>query len=677
MYTSFYKLSELPFNISTDTRFLWRGEKHEEALANLKYGLLEANGYVVLTGDVGTGKTTLVNALIENLDDNVIVANINHPTLETVEFFHLVAKTYDPSAEIKSKTEFLFFFKSFLQKSHAAGKVVLLVIDEAHCLSKELLEEIRLLSNMEHAGMKLINIFFVGQNEFKESMLCKQFRALRQRITLFYDIEPFSESETLKYVSHRLKVAGAKKQLFTREAIREIQNFTCGYPRLINILCGRCLLTGYVKDSRVIDKAIVMECVNEIRFLDPNASAVPEKNIDMHSDRYPTLTVNELPEPMVSLKNEHPHREETREDVAIKPEVLQGNFGKTHRKKNRLPVMPIVLLGFLGLGLYGAALTMNIDLKSEAAAILDRLDKFDWMNDVQESRKTARPDISLIAEQQRGEVHQLAIGQLPEVPEKLLTPEPDQSKEIEEEVAAPKNLTVTAEEPVREETGPAKFSPPEEQSPAASQSAEIKAVEPSQLPQSTTLELASAALQRNNFQTAIDLLEADKNSAGAADSKKTYAKALVGRAEQLMAASPVEAEILFHKAVEVDPENIKAHFNLGKIYTRSKEYALAIDAYRNAGTLDPGMSDAFFNLGFIYATTGMYEDAEKLFLRVVGLEPDYLDKALFNLAVIQEKLGKDKECLDNLQMAVRINPENQKVRDYLKRFSGPAEEIVR
>ena len=178
MYLPLYKLLEKPFNISTDPRFLWRGEKHEEALANLKYGLLEPNGYVVLTGEVGTGKTTLVNALIETLDDSVLVANINNPTLDTIEFFNQVAKTYDASAEITSKTEFLFFLNSFLEKAHAGGKAVLLVIDEAHRLTKELLEEIRLLSNIEKAGTKLISIFFVGQKELEEILLSKQCNAL-------------------------------------------------------------------------------------------------------------------------------------------------------------------------------------------------------------------------------------------------------------------------------------------------------------------------------------------------------------------------------------------------------------------------------------------------------------------------------------------------------------------
>ncbi|MFT5700471.1 MAG: general secretion pathway protein A, partial [Desulforhopalus sp.] len=207
MYLSFYNLSKKPFTISADPRFLWQGENHKEAFATLKYGLLDLNGFVVLTGDVGTGKTTLLNALIETLDDSVYVANINHPTLEPLDFFRIIAKAYDPSAEITNKAEFLLFLNNFLQKAHADGKVVLLIIDEAHRLSKELLEEIRLFSNIEQAGKKLINIFFVGQDEFNEIIQLPECRALRQRITLFYDLEPLTENETPEYVAHRLMIA--------------------------------------------------------------------------------------------------------------------------------------------------------------------------------------------------------------------------------------------------------------------------------------------------------------------------------------------------------------------------------------------------------------------------------------------------------------------------------------
>ncbi|MFZ1202092.1 MAG: AAA family ATPase, partial [Desulfobacterales bacterium] len=188
MYLSFYNLSEKPFRIDTDPRFLWFGEKHQEALAVLKYGVLDRNGFVVLTGGIGTGKTTLLNALLESLGDDVLVANINNPKLEILDFLKIVARTYDPAAVVDGKADFILNFTRFLQQAHADGRIVLLVIDEAHRLSQDLLEEIRLLSNAEKAGKRLINIFFIGQNELKQSLLLPECCALRQRVTLFYDI---------------------------------------------------------------------------------------------------------------------------------------------------------------------------------------------------------------------------------------------------------------------------------------------------------------------------------------------------------------------------------------------------------------------------------------------------------------------------------------------------------
>jgi Tfp pilus assembly protein PilF len=194
--------------------------------------------------------------------------------------------------------------------------------------------------------------------------------------------------------------------------------------------------------------------------------------------------------------------------------------------------------------------------------------------------------------------------------------------------------------------------------------------------QPTTLELASAALKQQNFKMAIELLEADR-SRDARNSQKTkelYSKALVGQAGRTMKKSPSEAEGLLRIAVENDPGNVRAHFNLGKVYTQTKVYALAIDAYQKAVTLNPNFSDAIFNLGFIYAETGKYKEAEKLFARVVRLKPSYLDKALFNLAMVQEKLGKEKESLAILQKAAAVRPENQKVRAYLKQAENGVKE---
>jgi type II secretory pathway predicted ATPase ExeA len=267
MYAAFYNLSGKPFQIDTDPRFLWLSEKHQEALANLKYGLVDGNGPVVLIGDIGTGKTTLVNALLDSLDDKVSVAKINHTSLEPDEFLFLIAKIFDPDVVVSGKSDLLLFFNSFLKKEHADGKTVLLIVDEAHRLSAKIMEEIRLLTNIEQAGKSLLSVIFVGQQELRPILQSPQCRALRQRIALFYNIEALTGEETALYVQHRLRVAGTNEPLFSSAAITRIHRYTKGCPRMINILCDRALLTGYVKGAHLVDEAIITECARELDLL--------------------------------------------------------------------------------------------------------------------------------------------------------------------------------------------------------------------------------------------------------------------------------------------------------------------------------------------------------------------------------------------------------------------------
>jgi len=264
MYLAHYNLAEKPFQITTDPKFLWLGEKHQEALAMLKYAVLDNKGFLLLTGDVGTGKTTLINALQKDLDSNTIVASVVDPKLEKLEFFDFLANVFKIEKELTNKADFIIHFTKFLNNTYLANKKVLLIIDEAQTLSLELLEEIRLLSNIEKENTKLLNIFFVGQNEFEKTLTQKESRALRQRITTTYQINPLTESETTQYIKYRLKVAGTEKKIFNRKAIIEIYAFSRGYPRLINIICDHVLLTGYVRGLKTIDAAIVRECAQEL-----------------------------------------------------------------------------------------------------------------------------------------------------------------------------------------------------------------------------------------------------------------------------------------------------------------------------------------------------------------------------------------------------------------------------
>ncbi len=275
MYLSYYNLNEKPFQISTDPKFLWLGEKHKEALAILTYGILDNKGFLLLTGDVGTGKTTIINTLLNNLDDDIIAAHIPDPDLEHLDFFNFVANVFSIDKKFSTKGEFLNHLSKFLHDAYSKNKKVLLIIDEAQRLKPELLEEIRLLSNIERQDTKLLNIFFVGQEEFNKILIEPENRALRQRITINYYIEPLTENETKEYIKHRLNIAGSKRNIFSSSAIGEIFSFSRGFPRLINIICDLALLTGYVKEQKTINELIIKECAKELQI--PTEKAPPPK----------------------------------------------------------------------------------------------------------------------------------------------------------------------------------------------------------------------------------------------------------------------------------------------------------------------------------------------------------------------------------------------------------------
>ena len=292
MYTSFYKLHTKPFQISSDPDFMWFGEKHKEAFATLKYGVLDNKGFLLLTGDVGTGKTTLINALIQSLSNDIIYACVSDPSLSKLDFFNYIAASFGIDKEFLSKGSFLVGFRRFLLNSYEKNKKVVLIVDESQLLTQELLEEIRLLSNIEKSNSKLINIFFVGQNEFNEILNQDQNRAVRQRLTLNYNIDPLTPDETQQYIKYRLKVAGAKRSIFDASAFQEVFMYSGGFPRRINIICDHALLSGYVNDKETITAAIVDECAKELKI----PAYVQNRDIDgfgnSHSNHVPIVKAN-------------------------------------------------------------------------------------------------------------------------------------------------------------------------------------------------------------------------------------------------------------------------------------------------------------------------------------------------------------------------------------------------
>jgi general secretion pathway protein A len=266
MYLHHFGLNKMPFDISPDPSFLWLGEKHREALAHLKYGILGDKRFLLITGDVGTGKTALIKTLVKMIDVAAIVVTIPDPDMSRLDFYNFLAHELKMGRQFKSKGEFLIHFKSFLLQAYRSYKKVLLIIDEAQRLSHDILQEIRFLANIDFGGHILINIFLVGQNEFNDILMDDRNKSVRDRITTSYQIEPLTEIEVFSYIRHRLRVAGTTRLIFSPEAMREIYLQTGGYPRVINILCDRALVNGFVKERQLIDADIIKESANDLRI---------------------------------------------------------------------------------------------------------------------------------------------------------------------------------------------------------------------------------------------------------------------------------------------------------------------------------------------------------------------------------------------------------------------------
>ncbi|HDI58779.1 MAG TPA: DUF2075 domain-containing protein [Desulfobacteraceae bacterium] len=266
-YLEHFRLNEKPFDPSPDPRFMWLGEAHRKAWATLHFGVLNRRGFILLIGDVGTGKTTVINKLVQELDENTLVARICDPGLNQLDFYKFLASQLGLKGDFRTKGDFLIELHLFLHRAHRHGKNVAVIVDEAQRLSDELLEEIRLLSNVELPNKKLINIVLVGQNELREKLAKNSNRALRQRITSFYTLGPLDPSETEDVIRHRLKVAGAEDHIFTPPAIRMIAAYSRGNPRLMNLICDQALAMAFVQKKHRVDEVITEQCVKRLTYM--------------------------------------------------------------------------------------------------------------------------------------------------------------------------------------------------------------------------------------------------------------------------------------------------------------------------------------------------------------------------------------------------------------------------
>ena len=266
MYTSHFGLKEIPFSISPDPRYLYLSQRHREALAHLLYGTQQAGGFIQLTGEVGTGKTTLTRALLQQLPKNVDVALLLNPKQSALEFLQSICDELRiPYGDnLQSIKTFVDALNSYLLDAHKIHRHTVLLIDEAQNLSVDVLEQIRLLTNLETNQRKLLQIILVGQPELRILLARKDLRQLAQRITARYHLLPLSERDTRELIQHRLSIAGQNRLFFNPAAIRQIHSISKGIPRLIIILCDRAMLGAYSEGKFIVDPKIVRRAAKEV-----------------------------------------------------------------------------------------------------------------------------------------------------------------------------------------------------------------------------------------------------------------------------------------------------------------------------------------------------------------------------------------------------------------------------
>ncbi|MFC1624307.1 ExeA family protein [Candidatus Omnitrophota bacterium] len=265
MYLKHYDLNEKPFSVTADPNFLYLSKKHQEAISHMQYGIGERMGFLEITGEIGAGKTTLCKAFLNTLDEHTKTAFILNSNLSEIQLLQAIVEDFGIQLKNRNKITMLNELNRFLLEQLRRNNNVVLILDEAQNLKSSLLEQIRLLSNLETEKEKLLQIILVGQPELREKLASRELVQLRQRITIRYHISPLDRHELDGYVHHRLNVAGANdRRLFKENALSEIFSFSRGIPRLINLICDKALLAGYVHEKETIDGGIVKKCAREI-----------------------------------------------------------------------------------------------------------------------------------------------------------------------------------------------------------------------------------------------------------------------------------------------------------------------------------------------------------------------------------------------------------------------------
>lgn len=264
MYENYYGLNSKPFQLTPDPSFFFGSKWHKRAMSYLQYGLSQAEGFIVITGDIGTGKTTIANSLLDQMQQDIVAAQIVSPKLTPDELVKMVASKFNVPVKGSTKTDILNDLEAYLMSLHQQGKRALLLVDEAQNLPLETIEELRMLSNFQVAGKPLLQSFLLGQEELQPILRAPNMEQFRQRIVASCHLAPLTDTECKAYIEYRLSHAGCEKELFSQEAFDKVYQFTTGIPRRINTLMDRVLLYGFLEELEVFNGEAIDNVVKEV-----------------------------------------------------------------------------------------------------------------------------------------------------------------------------------------------------------------------------------------------------------------------------------------------------------------------------------------------------------------------------------------------------------------------------
>ena len=266
MYLEHFGLKEKPFEPTTDPKYIWVSKENAKALREFKQTFLKLQGYLMLSGDVGSGKTAFMSCFLKIIENNALSAVIWDPTVKPLEFLNLLALGFRIDKVFETKTEFLYHYKSLVENAYLNHLKLLIIIEEAQNLKLELVRVLNRLMSIKIYGRKPVNLLFLVQRKKKKSPPPINQNSCNTKVIAHHHMQPLSPEDTSGLIKHRLKVAGTDMQIFSAEAIHEIFTFSAGNPRLINLICDRALLTGYVVGTTMISNSIVSECANELKI---------------------------------------------------------------------------------------------------------------------------------------------------------------------------------------------------------------------------------------------------------------------------------------------------------------------------------------------------------------------------------------------------------------------------